>query len=89
MGVEVLVLIVGDIATQTLQEIWTGERVRALRDSFENGSLNPNCSRCDFYYKPAEFRSLDMRRRARSSRRRLAGEVVRHTRPVTDTWQME
>ena len=82
-------LIVGDIATQTLGEIWTGEQVRALRDSFGSGSLNPNCSRCDFYYKPAEFRSLDMRRHAKSSRRRHRGELVRHTRPMTGTWQME
>jgi radical SAM protein with 4Fe4S-binding SPASM domain len=82
-------LIVGDLATQTLQEIWTGERVRALRESFGNGTLNPNCSRCDFYYKPAEFSSLEMRRKAKSARRRQRGEVVRHTRPVTGTWQME
>jgi radical SAM protein with 4Fe4S-binding SPASM domain len=82
-------LIVGDIGTETLLEIWTGERVRALRNSFGDGTLNPNCSRCDYYYQPAEFHSLEMRRRARSSRRRHRGEVVRHKRPVTYTWQME
>ena len=81
-------LIVGDIATETLLEIWTGERVRALRNSFGDGTLNPNCSRCDYFYQP-EFHSLEMRRHARSSRRRRRGEVVRHKRPITSTWQRE
>jgi radical SAM protein with 4Fe4S-binding SPASM domain len=82
-------LVVGDIGEESLLDIWTGERVRALRESFGDGTLNPNCARCDQYYRPAEFRSLEMRRRAKASRRRLRGEVVRHGRPVTRTWQME
>jgi radical SAM protein with 4Fe4S-binding SPASM domain len=82
-------LVVGNIERNSLSEIWRSDVVRALRRSFEDGSLNPNCAKCDYNYQPVQFHSPEMRRRARSSRRRERGEIVRHSKPVTGVWQME
>jgi radical SAM protein with 4Fe4S-binding SPASM domain len=82
-------LIVGDIRQQTLSEIWNGPRMRALRESFTNGTLNPNCLRCDYYYQKPDFHMPDMRRLAKTTRRRLAGEAVRHREPIAEPWCLE
>lgn len=82
-------LIVGNVMRQTLLEIWRGERMLRLRKSFEDGSLNPNCASCDYYYLKPGFHTPEMRARAKSSRRRVAGEVVRHLEPVASSWALE
>jgi radical SAM protein with 4Fe4S-binding SPASM domain len=82
-------LVVGNIERQSLQEIWRGERLRALRESFRDGGLNTNCAKCDYYYKPPGFHTAEMRTMAKATRRRLSGETVTHSGPVTWEWQME
>ncbi|MXO60695.1 radical SAM protein [Altererythrobacter salegens] len=82
-------LIVGNIREESLDENWAGERIRALRASFGNGTLNSNCAKCDYNYRPAEFHSPAMRKRAKDARRLQQGVIVRHTDPVTGVWQVE
>jgi len=41
-------LVLGDVATQTLSEIWNGEPMRRLRAEFLSGDVrNPLCAKCD------------------------------------------
>jgi radical SAM protein with 4Fe4S-binding SPASM domain len=82
-------LVIGNIERQSLQEIWRGAEVRAVRQSFTDGCLNSNCAKCDYYYQPPGFQTSEMRRMAKDSRRRLAGEIVRHREPVSDAWLLE
>jgi radical SAM protein with 4Fe4S-binding SPASM domain len=82
-------LVIGNILSESLADIWRGERMRALRRSFTDGTLNPNCAKCDVYFRPADFRTREMRAFAKSSRRRSGGEIVRHGTPVAKVWQME
>ncbi|MFL6765955.1 MAG: radical SAM protein [Sphingomicrobium sp.] len=82
-------LVIGNIHRQSLQEIWHCEKLRALRASFTDGTLNPNCSKCDSYYQPPGFHLPRMREMAKASRRRYAGEIVRHLEPVRGEWQLE
>lgn len=81
-------LIVGNIHEETLLEIWDGEPLRALRASFVNGKLNPNCASCDHYYQRPDFHTPQMRRLAKIMRRRMAGEIVRHKAPANN-WVLE
>lgn len=82
-------LVIGNIEQQTLLEIWGGERLRALRESFSDGTLNPNCAQCDYYYAPFAPGTWEERQRARISRRRQRGEIVRHSKPVDRVWQFD
>jgi radical SAM protein with 4Fe4S-binding SPASM domain len=82
-------LVVGNIDRQTLLEIWRGERLRAVRESFRNGCLNSNCSKCDYSYHTPDFHTPAMRNMAKATRRRLAGDIVRHGQPISHEWQME
>jgi radical SAM protein with 4Fe4S-binding SPASM domain len=82
-------LVIGNIERDSLIDIWRGQRLRELRDSFRNGCLNANCAKCDYSYAPPDFHVPAMRRMARDTRRRLAGETVRHDAPITHDWQME
>lgn len=82
-------LVVGNIEQESLEEIWRGERLRALRASFTDGTLNSNCAKCDYYYKPPGFHEPEMRNVAKVTRRRLSGEIVRHSGPFRWEWQME
>ena len=82
-------LVIGNIKRESLQEIWRGARLRALRESFSNGCLNSNCTACDYYYQPTGFHLPEMRGMAKTARRRLAGEVVRHEGPPPDDWMLE
>ncbi len=63
--------------------------MQALRESFSNGSLNANCANCDYYYSRPDFHVPEMRTLAKSTRRRLAGEIVRHHDPLSDLWVLE
>ena len=82
-------LVVGNIEEQGLLSIWRGGRLRALRESFAKASLNANCAKCDYYYAPVDFYSRAARRRARISRRRQRGEIVRSSTPITEFFQFE
>ena len=39
-------LVLGNIDTKTLKEIWRGDKIEALREEFRTGDLNPNCEMC-------------------------------------------
>ena len=43
------VLNVGDVTQSSLKEIWTGEKMRSLRDSFRNKNLPNICKKCSYY----------------------------------------
>ena len=79
-------LIVGNVERQSLQEIWSGTRLLTLRQSFIDGSLNANCSSCDYYYEEPGFHLPARREMAKTIRRRSAGEIVRHVEPPSDDW---
>lgn len=82
-------LVVGDLNEQSLGDIWRGERLKALRASFAGPTLNANCQACDMYYKAADFHSPKARERARVSRRRQAGEIVRRDGPMAEEWLLD
>jgi radical SAM protein with 4Fe4S-binding SPASM domain len=82
-------LILGNLESETLEQIWQGKRMAALRASFATPELNANCRACEQYYLPADFHSGEARRRARISRRRAEGEVVRHETPLALLWQLD
>lgn len=82
-------LVIGNVLDQSLGDIWRGARMEALRRSFTDGSLNPNCAKCDVYYRPPDFWTKEMRGLAKNARRRAAGEIIRHNKPVEGVWQME
>lgn len=42
-------LILGNLNTQSLEEIWNGEKLRAVRRSFEQGKLCDLCRKCTSY----------------------------------------
>jgi MoaA/NifB/PqqE/SkfB family radical SAM enzyme len=42
-------LLVGDLRSQTLGEIWDGDALRDLRRDFERGTLPPVCQSCTMY----------------------------------------
>lgn len=39
-------LVMGNINEQTLEDVWNGAPIRALRQEFVDGNLNPNCRIC-------------------------------------------
>lgn len=82
-------LVVGNIEEESLLSIWRGARLKALRDSFRDGSLNANCAKCDYYYAPPDLYSRSARRRAQMSRRRQRGEIVRSSKPITQPFQFD
>ncbi|MFZ4574181.1 MAG: radical SAM protein [Phycisphaerales bacterium] len=59
---------IGDITSQSLLDIWRGEKVAKLRKSFTEGGLNQTCARCTMYQSLDTFRSLEGRRIARTSK---------------------
>jgi len=82
-------LVVGNIKEESLLSIWQGERLRALRASFRNGTLNSNCARCDRYYEPVDLYTKASSKRAQISRRRQRGDIVRHSKPILNGSQFE
>jgi MoaA/NifB/PqqE/SkfB family radical SAM enzyme len=75
---------IGSILNSSLGEIWSGERMRKLRSSFETGGLNPTCAGCDMYRDLEFYRTSDGRRRAELNRARLNGKTVQaRTRAAT------
>jgi radical SAM protein with 4Fe4S-binding SPASM domain len=39
-------LVLGNVKTQSLKEIWDGAKINDLRNQFRSGKLNPNCEMC-------------------------------------------
>lgn len=70
-------LSIGNVMKTSLIEIWAGERMKLLRASFENASLNPTCAGCDMYRDLELYRTSEGRERASLNRLRHEGEVVR------------
>jgi radical SAM protein with 4Fe4S-binding SPASM domain len=68
---------IGNILQSSLSQIWTGQRVRELRSSFEDGGLNPTCAGCDMYRDLEFYRTSEGRRRAELNRARLNGQVLK------------
>ena len=39
-------LVLGNVKSQTLREIWHSERINEIREEFRSGKINPNCQMC-------------------------------------------
>ena len=68
---------IGHILQNSLQDIWTGHRIEALRQSFGAETLNATCAACDMYRNLDLYRTAEGRARAEINERRHAGERVR------------
>lgn len=66
---------IGNILASSLFEIWQGQFLRELRDSFGNNSLNRTCAGCDMYRDLEFYRTRAGRRRASMNRARHSGMV--------------
>jgi radical SAM protein with 4Fe4S-binding SPASM domain len=70
----------GNILQTSLLEIWQGQMLRELRDSFGTDRLNKTCAGCDMYRDLEFYRTGEGRQRARINRARHSG-VVQITSP--------
>jgi radical SAM protein with 4Fe4S-binding SPASM domain len=68
---------IGNIMESSLGEIWTSSRMKTLRSSFKDGTLNPTCSGCDMYRDLEKYRRSEGRERARINRLRDQGVTIR------------
>ena len=68
-------LAIGNILRSSLLEIWQGQLMKQLRDSFGTTSLNPTCAGCDMYRDLEFYRTRDGRQRASINRARHSGLV--------------
>jgi MoaA/NifB/PqqE/SkfB family radical SAM enzyme len=71
-------LLIGNVLRSSLLEIWTGERMKQLRDQFRptGCGLNKTCAACEMYRDLELYRTREGRVRAQLNRKRLAGEVL-------------
>ena len=82
---------IGHLDDASLGDLWRSARTQELRASFgspteANGEpLNDTCAGCDMYRDLELYRTREGRRRARDSRDRARGEVVRRRRPEVPT----
>lgn len=67
---------IGNIMESSLGEIWASNQMRALRSSFNNGSLNPTCNGCDMYRNLDNYRTAEGRERAKINQLRNQGVTV-------------
>jgi radical SAM protein with 4Fe4S-binding SPASM domain len=78
---------VGNILQTSLLEIWRGQQLKQLRDSFGTDSLNKTCAGCDMYRDLEFYRTREGRQRARINRARHSGLVqmtsANHVRPFS------
>lgn len=72
---------IGNVLAADLLEIYASAAMRSLRAGFGTPALNPTCARCDMYRDLELYRTREGRERARISRARGRGEVVRRARP--------
>ena len=68
---------IGNIMERTLLEIWTDNKMRSLRLSFNDGFLNSTCAGCDMYRDLELYRTSEGRRRAEINQKRDEGVAVR------------
>jgi radical SAM protein with 4Fe4S-binding SPASM domain len=71
-------LLIGNVLRSSLLEIWTGERMKQLRDQFRptGCALNKTCASCEMYRNLELYRTWEGHVRADLNRKRLAGEVI-------------
>jgi radical SAM protein with 4Fe4S-binding SPASM domain len=67
---------IGNVLETPLLDIWQGDRMRQIREQFENQSLNRTCAGCDMYRNLELYRTREGRLRAGLNRQRAAGVVV-------------
>jgi len=66
---------IGNILETSLLEIWQGQLLQQLRDSFGTASLNKTCAGCDMYRDLEFYRTGEGRKRAAVNRARHSGLV--------------
>jgi radical SAM protein with 4Fe4S-binding SPASM domain len=73
-------LLIGNIMTSGLLEIWSGARMKQLREQFRPGGcgLNETCASCEMYRNLEIYRTREGHIRAELNRKRLAGENAKH-----------
>jgi radical SAM protein with 4Fe4S-binding SPASM domain len=71
----------GNVLESNLAELWTGARMRTLRESFSQGGLNKTCAGCDMYRGLELYRTAEGRERARISHERQSGAFTRREKP--------
>lgn len=67
---------IGNILESNLREIWEGNRLKEIKNSFGKSTLNPTCANCDAYKSRELFRTSEGRLRASLNRARHNGKVV-------------
>lgn len=72
-------LLIGNIAKQSLCDIYTSRNMRELRGQFRCGTaaMNLTCANCEMYRDLEMYRTHEGRARAAVNRRRHAGETVK------------
>lgn len=70
---------VGNVRQENLLDIWTGEKVKKLRLSFDSSALNKTCAGCDMYRDLELYRTSEGRERARLNRTRYEGNNVKRS----------
>lgn len=68
---------IGNILKDDLLEVWTGERLRLIRDGFQRGALNQTCDGCDMYRNLELYRTSEGRERAKLNSMRHHGAVIK------------
>ena len=53
--VDISELVIGDVTTQHLGEIWFGEEIRKLRDEFLTNRIQPICDSCTHYSNVSHY----------------------------------
>jgi len=71
----------GNVLESSLVELWAGDRMRRLRESFAAGGLNKTCAGCDMYRGLELYRTAEGRERAQITRERQAGGFQRREKP--------
>ena len=74
-------LAIGNVMNEDLVAVFSGQPMTRIREGFKDGPLNPTCAACDMYGNLDLYRTREGRERARVSRARSRGEVVKRGRP--------
>ena len=68
---------IGSIIDGTIEDAWSGYRLKDIRNSFSSGELNPTCRGCDMYRNLELYRLHEGRLRAKINLRRNKGEIIK------------